>query len=515
MNSKVKVMLVEDEIMQRESLCNRIRNYRDIFEIVCEASNGKEALKYLQNHPVDVVFTDVIMPVMDGLRFVEEATKKQTQTKFIIVSGYSDFSYAQQAIKCGITEYLLKPISNEDLREVLDRLASEISDGNVSERMGRLRSYFSSNQRNISEEHAELKYRFALLAMGQLLPSIKYSQDYEETFDSFWNDLDAARRIADLAEVHHLQPPFILTNENPNELMLIWENNSHTDLQFSCFMKKLGEALNTKMSTPPVSVFYCSGEVMAKELYKSLWSMRKIFCEKCAIWRNHVVAYGGEESHLLFNKNVVSVQTKEIIRNLNSGNINHAKSALTRMLKQWRDIGTPLQQYHQNLLYFIRDLYLTQPETGSTWDAFYNATISPLATAIDFDDFMDSFFDQIVECCKFGVQDESTTDELAIKIKKHIEKHYSQQINISEIAREYNISSSHLARKFKMLFGQSPVNCIVTTRISKACEIMKASPEIELRKVGEMVGYSDYFYFSKLFKKYTGVSPSEYRSREQ
>ena len=121
-----KVMLVEDEEFILQGLKN-ILDWEAIgMQIVQTAHNGKEALEKWDQNPVDIIVTDISMPVMDGLDFLKELRKTEERARCIILTGYDEFDYAKRAITLDVEDYILKPINEEELEEVLKRCDEEL-----------------------------------------------------------------------------------------------------------------------------------------------------------------------------------------------------------------------------------------------------------------------------------------------------------------------------------------------------------------------------------------------------
>ncbi|NOU93596.1 response regulator [Paenibacillus sp. LMG 31456] len=114
-----QVLLVDDERWVRTSLKRVLEKTELPFSVAKEASNGLEALDWLEDHEADLILTDVRMPVMEGLAFVQEVRKQDSGQQVILVSGYDDFQYVQQALRLGVIDYLLKPVEMEDMRRCL------------------------------------------------------------------------------------------------------------------------------------------------------------------------------------------------------------------------------------------------------------------------------------------------------------------------------------------------------------------------------------------------------------
>ena len=120
------VLIVDDEQLIRQGLWARIEYLGIDVDEVFEADNGLMALEIQDAHPIDLVITDICMPDMDGLELIQQMQKKNNQIQFIVLSGYAEFSYAETAIRLGVKAYLLKPVSNDDLKEAFDKAYKEM-----------------------------------------------------------------------------------------------------------------------------------------------------------------------------------------------------------------------------------------------------------------------------------------------------------------------------------------------------------------------------------------------------
>lgn len=117
--NKITALVVEDEERIAAGICNKITGMDDSFEIIGRASNGEEALEIIENLHPQVVFTDIAMPVMDGMELAKNIRRNSPNTIVVIISGFSDFTYAQQSMKYGVFNYLLKPLQDDALQETL------------------------------------------------------------------------------------------------------------------------------------------------------------------------------------------------------------------------------------------------------------------------------------------------------------------------------------------------------------------------------------------------------------
>jgi len=125
----LKVVIVDNSYNARRDIDKKIKWVQSDFELVGEANNGEEALSLLHHVNPHVIFTEVRMPIMDGMKFIEAAKKRWPNVKYVIVSKYDNFEYLRQAMKVGAYDYILKPVKAEEINQVLVRAKVEIETG--------------------------------------------------------------------------------------------------------------------------------------------------------------------------------------------------------------------------------------------------------------------------------------------------------------------------------------------------------------------------------------------------
>jgi two-component system response regulator YesN len=121
------VLIVEDEALQAKSVARKIESIGLNFKIVQTVSNGEEALAFISKHPVDVLFTDILMPIMDGIELLGIVASKFPLVQVVVISGQKDFNYFRKAMLLGAKAYLLKPVSEEELSDLLKRLEVDLA----------------------------------------------------------------------------------------------------------------------------------------------------------------------------------------------------------------------------------------------------------------------------------------------------------------------------------------------------------------------------------------------------
>lgn len=140
----MKIVIAEDEQRSREGLCRLIEGLGGDYQLVGTAANGAAALDMILTLKPDTVFTDIKMPVMDGIEVAAQVRARGVKTEFVIISGYADFEYARKSISLDVAEYLLKPVTREDVERALNRVQERLNGYSTDKhaRLGRLREQY-------------------------------------------------------------------------------------------------------------------------------------------------------------------------------------------------------------------------------------------------------------------------------------------------------------------------------------------------------------------------------------
>lgn len=133
----LKALLVDDEKMVVQAMSQLIEWERLGIKLMGMAENGQRALEYISENPIDIVITDIKMPLVDGLTLIEHCYKENKKIKFIVLSGYGEFEYAQQAMKYGVRHYLLKPCDVDEIQKVLSEVKKSIKNERLSNLQGK------------------------------------------------------------------------------------------------------------------------------------------------------------------------------------------------------------------------------------------------------------------------------------------------------------------------------------------------------------------------------------------
>lgn len=217
----MKIYVAEDEVRARNGLCRLIEGTEH--ELVGTASNGQTALEQILQLKPDVVFTDIKMPFLDGLSLIRAVNGHRRSVEFVVVSAYADFEFARQAISLGVSEYLLKPVTQEELMQVLAKIQAKREGGHVEEQQdSELRNRYPNAHPLVAKSLGAIQTRFSEkisqkdlaseLGLTQEYFSYLFARDVGENFSVFLRRyrIDMARRLYRQGQEDRRDVPYLV-----------------------------------------------------------------------------------------------------------------------------------------------------------------------------------------------------------------------------------------------------------------------------------------------------------------
>lgn len=201
---QISVVIAEDEPLILNNIAKKVENSAECFKVIHKASNGMEVLEFLKKQLPDILITDIEMPGMNGLQLISEVTACFPSVRIIILSGYNNFEYARAAMHYGVKEYLLKPVVQSDLNNVLSKLEEEIRQSKKNMERNILSKAISDvkNEEMPPACFAGKSFLLSLITLGNL-PSKHVQPHYTAFLPSLWKKIDFAVCIDSLTSVRH------------------------------------------------------------------------------------------------------------------------------------------------------------------------------------------------------------------------------------------------------------------------------------------------------------------------
>ncbi len=542
----IKALIVDDEMRTINGILNNIDWESHNIDNVRYAKNGSAALEAVAEMPVNLVITDINMPKMDGFEFVHRLCDLHPDVKIIFVSGHNDIDYVRTAIKCAAVDYIFKPI---DLKELDNAIAKSVESLIVeSERL----KYLQEIEHKVYVNLPVLQDKF----INKLLTKDSWSEfSIEEEMQKIELLLPLSCdyialtlivnnfKYEDMWRNHHLFSTAVMNILNE---LIETSNNCYTiendDGEFVCILPLQQEEINPciiegdinfaeNLETLCTTISEQLKEILGIEIsmgvgsrVKGLNQLHKSYTSaKEALSRR----FFSTDSQILFSEtddastdNFVSIDFHQYNK-IYSHTINEESSLVVAIIKDIfnniHNTVSPNQSQvvvicHQiastinSALLQIRSMDVVKAEQLL---AFYE-TIQSCTNVSTLEKLITEY--AIKNIGNTAEDDLPQHDELINKIKVYIEQNYMQQISLNSLAGEAYICPSYLCLLFKQKTGQTITNYITSKRIENAKTMLRHCDK-KLIDICFEVGFNDSKYFSRIFKKHAGCTPSEYRER--
>lgn len=522
-----RVVIVEDEYIVRFGIRSMIDWDKLGLSVSGEAANGQEALVMIRDNPPDILITDIKMPVMDGITLISEVRKNYAQMKIVILSNLEDFQYAKEAIRNGVSEYMIKSdMMPRDLEETLLRVKASILAVPLP----------SEQQHSVSEIEPLFKEK----RMLELL---------EE------GDASRSQQIAESLRLSEARLPMYVLHIVKNEWAQSVEEgqtlirkaiaevmSTSTEESYEAFPDRQGE-MNILLFAKERST---TGVAEMKTLAQSVLQFLKEHCAmSCTIgvsmsttnWSGLHQAYEqakaaakykmfiGSEQAILYGVDYVPLPSQL------ADNIKVSTTHIHAMVYafQMKELQAYLEDIFEQLtvrkdydlveiisLELLILLTTLWSEVASDQQSIlqlkkqYYEQLSKLETIQMSKAWFLQAFEELVRHM-IGVYNSDRNG--IIKAAQYIGQYYQQEISLQSISSLVHLSKNYFANLFKKEMGESFLEYLTRIRIEKAMSLLAS--ELKTADIGHLVGIPDPKYFSKVFKKITGLSPAEYRIRSK
>lgn len=539
--NEIKVFLVEDEMVIRRGIKNSIDWEKEGYIFCGEASDGELAYPMIIKEKPDILITDIRMPFMDGLELCKLVKKELPNIKILILSGYDEFDYAKEAIRLGVIEYLLKPISSGKLLEALNGVSESIR--REKEDKDLVRKYMEEMRENT--EHEKQKF-FEQMIAGNLsmADALETGKKYEMNLSAGMYNLllfrftlgeenrksgellgEAEYAIEKLTE--RLEYVFEFQRGVEGWAFLLMADNEE---QMSERVKELSKDLEEIMKNySTIAYFGGIGQPVARlrELEESFREAERALAARFTMELNRIISV--EDIRMAQN-----VDTLDDIEITSFGEIEKTRTMLEKFLNngaedeidEFVDVyinELPEENLKSVLMrqYIIMDAYIVmmsfcekiegiEGEMQAQSEELKNS-MKTIQTLEEIKNYIRILLKKII-----GVRDTISgrrySDIIEIA-KDQIRKTYmSDEISLNTIAAEVGMSPSYFSSIFSKEMGKTFVEYLTEIRMDRAKELLMCS-SMKTSEIGYEVGYKDPHYFSYIFKKTQNCTPKEFRAR--
>ena len=460
----MNILLADDEHLTRLGLKNMIEElYPDVYQFV-EAADGEELLRLLDENTPDFIFLDIHMPKLNGLEAYSQFSKRGIPV--VMLTGYAEFSYAKEALKLGAMDYLLKPASLDEIKTVMEKLTSL----QYKQTLMRKKDY-ELEFNKLLDLYTSIQFipipEFVIPPYTALLVYFDYSQ---KTLCK--NDIDSLSvLLGSVFEKHHA----------------LWASSFLSSGEF-CFISSA--PIPVPEFSKELFLFNKKSNGMATAFYFTAQTLPDLFDRLEYIQKNQSLRFCRHLGDIFSEQEIPSVSellpfTDLLEKIIFSHRINDTVSfqkqleALTSLLKN----DSAVQQCDASLNRILT-IEFEAPASVRTFQELLN----------------------YLKKCDYKNQEIDIIDCINI----YVEKNYMNQIGINTLSDLIGISPNYLSKIYKIKTGENFVDHLTSVRIKKAIELIQSGQFTTIKTVAEKVGYFSSRYFTKVFLKSTGITPSEY-----
>lgn len=518
----LKVMIVDNEPVIRKGLSQCFDWEGMGCDVPILASDGLEALEKLKSTILDIVISDIRMPGMDGLSLANTIMQQYPQTKVIILTGYSEFEYAQQAVRYRVADFLLKPVNEEKLHSAIQHAKALLMDENKLEQLNHALN--QKEQENLLLEQNLFLQNMLKNQNPSTLLVLEQSARLKLDFSAFYvlnlSTLTPDNAPASLSDSCIQDAIRFLPYVFSSDLLRVLPREG--DQFFFFFFSNVTGVLHDQLAeyTHMIeSMTEYSVRIGVSHLCSDAFSIAN--AAQQALDARHYLSIDDSKAFLFYDDipapNVASQEKLlSLLRQLNIALKKQSRSETRKVLLSFEEL--------------VRVKVLTLSDVRSFVAAAYNLCVSILlnfnmeSTIIEnkllsLDQIYSTITPQNITRSLLRVTDQvfhylngslTETDRLIRFVCDYIQANYVDDLSLEQLARVSHLSPSYLSRLFKTHTGKNISNYIQSVRM-EAAKAMLESTDQKTYEIAKAIGIDDPVYFSRLFKKVTGLKPTDYR----
>lgn len=516
------MIIIDDELFVRKGLIGMIDWESSGFQVIGEADNGEDALALIRAKKPDLVVTDIRMPVLDGIGLIQAAAEEKLETEFVIISGYNDFRYAQQALRFGVHDYVLKPIDEDDMLQALAKLRDKLS----AKKRLQERSHIQTGERQIEAlirgelgesaldewerswmEAGASSFTYVFIEPNNVLPWNDGTLPAKNTLKA--GIQEAAQEAACASSIpivyeHRRAYGFIIP-----DLYLTSHGGS---------IRKFIEAVLMRLDERTGLAFraYAGSTVSAlKQLKLSYVSAKETVSYKYLKHKDKIILYSDIADLDLHYRHLDDEVYRKLIEAVEENEINEINQATNRMFADFLEkrfspeaIKTAIVQCVLAIGKSVRSIEGDENELESIGPVIgwhdHNVTLEELRRLFEAFVFEAAYMINTLykNYGKGGIY----------KIKCYVDQNFHKNMNLKSIAAQFYMNSAYLGQLFKKSYGVYFNDYLQQLRIAEAKKLLRQK-DLRIYEIAERVGFNNADYFVTQFEKLEKMTPTEYRNR--
>lgn len=520
----LKVLLVDDEIITIRLLQNLINWEKNNLKLIGYAQDGREAMEMFVKYEPDIVISDIRMPRMTGIELIKKIRSINKDTGIILISAYSDFSYISEAMKIGCSDYILKPIDEEELEEALKRVSQKIN--GQQEQAEMIQKSKGQTRNHLLKSYMKTGSHFNYILNKKSQYPINFEDVYILMIHFDYNTIDEYSNMQHIESINisyissvieealHDYNHVVMDYESDGWILLL--SDISQDQLFS-LSKVLKKQLKKQFEINTIITF---SDVITKleslpHYYSKLQLLNRY---SFYVGSEEILGYEYNCNESEFNETRANDLVKEVKIGLQGQDLIKVENILEEIFFLSKDIGPVSLNMVYDMCYqiilFIRTMIIDKQKQTNEMDVILKVTYNDLLNyksmislkhfmlrtihivLSDFTDSADSYSDSVKE----GIQ--------------ILERDYTENLSLDDICKEIAVSKNYFSYLFKQEVGVSVWTYLTELRLEKAKELLRET-KLKNYEISIQVGYDNPSYFSMLFKNYELMTPSEYRKQNQ
>lgn len=504
-----RILVVDDEILVRQGIKHILNWEQDGFQIVGEASNGKEALELIETLRPHIVLTDIVMPIMDGEELTRLIKHNWPEIEVIVLSSFSEFDYVRSTFQSGVSDYILKPhLETEMLLEVLRKTVEKLpAPSRVMRQNAESASASVSMQQTLEKLLAGYEVELDRAQAAEWFPypyfyvlgSCGASSVLDELKALFPRMAAAKLPCGPISGYPRLSVHILNVDEEGREALPLKLRVLHPTS-----MTGEGE-LSWVLSDPFHSLNQLGG--IYREDWLKLLQYRFFLPQDAALMPSELpMAEETKEFPLqVFMEQIRRLQLEEGFNELEQYIAHHTKAYTAEVFEFKSLIGNILF----NVIHMLGSLNLDVSALDEAKYAYFKA-IDEARHISAIISLLEEFRRQAEDCVQAAQQARQEGNPSMKLLLDYIDEHYAEPISLTEMARHFHFNPSYLSSFFAAHHHEGFKEHLNRVRIGKAADLLRRG-DIPISEISSRVGYGDHSYFCKVFKKSTGLSPTQYR----
>ncbi|GIP18242.1 AraC family transcriptional regulator [Paenibacillus montaniterrae] len=528
------IMIVDDEAIFRRGLRAMIAAAGDDWTIVADARDGYEALELLEKHRPDVVLTDIRMPRMDGLQLQKIARERFPELQVVVISGYEDFSYAQQSMRSGARDYLMKPVEREELLQVLEGLKRD------------WQARRSEQQHEASLEGQELLQQAAdQLVAGIMRGSVQQhhldllAQIGIELTEPYFNcmvikldkdsmDLERYRQtdpslfqlyiqqfVQEIIDLRMSGFSFVFSDSEVAALVNLpnAEDGEQRLLEMAESVRRQIKSLSNLTVTigigRPVKGF--------ESMLSAFREAQVALLYRLVVGGDKVLAYEQAVKQQFFKSERRKWSWEALEQAINEGRLQGINELVDSVVAELCDHAHTPEQVHQQICKLLIHYYELSEDLGiaKAWLGGRDIRgllieICSISSRAELTEQCRQLFGSLTAVIAAGSK-QLENDPISTALR-YLKRHYVEPITLTDIADRVYLNAAYFSTLFKQRLGKTFIEYMTELRIADAKQRL-ASTDEKIARLAESTGFSNIRHFNRVFKNETGVTPKKYRER--